>query len=203
MPKNVLILGATGNFGLEIRKYLLAHTDYYLTLVCRHATWIHTNPARERAMDIDATRVEDLKKAVAGQDVVFSACYTRNLEEIARCTVQAMEETKVERLLFTAAMGIYNEIPDDVDPMDNVDNCPIQIPNRDGAAVVEASRLNYTILRPGYFTRGSGPYHVSYKGQPVTGYHTAYSSIIEVAAGLMEDHTAPSRQSIAVNQVER
>lgn len=203
MPKKVLILGATGNFGQEIRKYLLTYTDYYLTLVCRHATRIETDPSREQAINVDATDVEAMKKVVAGQDVVFSACYASNLADIARCTVQAMEETGVSRLLFTAAMGIYNEIPDDVDPMDNVDNCPIQIPNRDGAAIVEASSLNYTVLRPGYFMRGSGSYDVTYKGQPVTGYHTAYNSIIEVAAGLIADHTAPSHQSIAINQVER
>lgn len=199
--KKVLIIGATGNFGLEIRRYLLANTDYYLTLICRHATTITTDPAREQAVDVDATDLAALRKVVAGQDIVFSACYTRNLADIARCTVQAMEQEGVDRLLFTAAMGIYNEIPDDVDPMDNVENNPIQVPNRDGAAVVEASNLNYTILRPGYFTHEPGPYEVTCKGEPVTGYHTAYSSIIEVAAGLMRNHKAPSRQSIAINQV--
>lgn len=201
--KKVMILGATGNFGQEIRKYLLANTDYYLTLVCRHASRLKADPKREQTVNVDATDVQTLKNVVAGQDIVFSACYTSNLADIARCIVQAMEETDVSRLLFTAAMGIYNEIPDDVDPQDNVDNNPIQRPNRDGALIVESSGLNYTILRPGYFTRSSGPYDVTYKGQPVTGYHTAYSSIIEVAAKLMENHTEISRQSIAINQVEK
>ena len=201
--KKVLIIGATGNFGLEIRKYLLENTDYYLTLICRHATRLKTDPRREQAINVDATDVDALKKVIAGQDIVFSACYTHNLADIARCTVQAMLETGVSRLLFTAAMGIYNEIPDDVDPQDNVNNNPIQIPNHDGAAIVEASDLNYTVLRPGYFTRSSGPYDVTYKGQPVTGYHTAYSSIIEVAAKLMENHEEISRQSIAINQIGR
>ena len=201
MAKKVLIIGATGNFGLEIRKYLLANTDYYLTLISRHAEKLQTDSSREKAVNVDATNLEQLKKVMAGQDIVFSACYTHNLADIARTTVQAMKECSVNRILFTAAMGIYNEIPDDVDPMDNVDNCPIQIPNRDGARIVESSDLNYTILRPGYFQRGSGPYKVSRRNEPVTGYHTAYSSIIEVAAKLMENHEEISRDSIAVNQI--
>lgn len=64
-------------------------------------------------------------------------------------------------------------------------------------------RRYYTVLRPGYFTRGAGPYDITYKGQPVTGYHTAYSSIIEVAAKLMEDHTERFCQSIGINQIEK
>lgn len=201
MKKKVLIIGATGNFGLEIRKYLLENTDYYLTLISRHAEKLNVDSTRERAVNVDATNLEALKRVVEGQDVVFSACYTHNLADISKTIVKAMEETGVNRILFTAAMGIYNEIPDDIDPDDNVDNCPIQIPNRDGAFIVENSNLNYTILRPGYFQRGSGPYDVTYKGEPVTGYHTAYSSIIEVAANLMENHTKISRDSIAVNQI--
>lgn len=35
--------------------------------------------------------------------------------------------------------------------------------------LLENSGLNYTVLRPGYFTRGAGSYDVTYKGQPVTG----------------------------------
>lgn len=203
MSKKVLIIGATGNFGLEIRKYLLANTDYFLTLISRHAKTLRVDSNREQAFNVDATNLEALKKVVTGQDIVFSALYTNNLADIARHTVTAMEEMGVKRIFFTAAMGIYNEIPDDIDPQDNVENNSIQIPNRDGAQIVENSKLNYTILRPGYFTRGAGPYDVTYKGQPVTGYHTAYSSIIEVAARLMEHHMELSRQSIAINQIEK
>lgn len=200
--KKVLIIGATGNFGLEIRKYLLANTDYYLTLISRHAETLKVDSKREQTINVDATNFEALKKVVACQDIVFSALYTYNLADIARQIVRSMEETHVDRLLFTAAMGIYNEIPDDIDPQDNVENNSIQIPNMEGAKIVENSNLNYTVLRPGYFMRGSGPYDVTYKGQPVTGYHTAYSSIIEVAAKLMENHTERSCQSIAINQIK-
>ena len=49
-----------------------------------------------------------------------------------------------------AEVGVYNEIPDEIDGKDNLDNEPEQIPNRKAADVVETSSLNYTVLRPRY-----------------------------------------------------
>ena len=61
-----------------------------------------------------------------------------------------MCENGVKRLIFMAEVGVYNEIPDKIDGKDNLDNEPEQIPNRKAADVVEASILNYTVLRHGY-----------------------------------------------------
>lgn len=44
MAKKVLIIGATGNFGLEVRRYLLENTDYRLTLISRHLNYFNTIP---------------------------------------------------------------------------------------------------------------------------------------------------------------
>lgn len=49
MAKKVLIIGATGNFGLEVRRYLLENTDYRLTLISRHAETLKTDSRREQA----------------------------------------------------------------------------------------------------------------------------------------------------------
>ena len=47
-----------------------------------------------------------------------------------------------------------DEIPDEIDGDDNLDNEPAQKPNRKATDVVEASSLNYTVLRPGYLSEG-------------------------------------------------
>ena len=47
-----------------------------------------------------------------------------------------------------------DEIADEIDGDDNLDNEPAQIPNRKATDVVEASSLNYTVLRPGLPERG-------------------------------------------------
>lgn len=201
MKKRVLIIGATGNLGLAFRKYFLDETDYYLTLIARHATSLKINADREQAVNVDATNFDDLKKVVANQDVVISALCTYNLPNIAKQTVRTMEETNVKRLIFTSAMGIYNEIPENIDPQDNVENNPLQIPNRNGALIVENSELNYTILRPGYYQSKAGPYELSYKGQPVSGYRTSFESLVEVVADLVENSEVESRESIGINLI--
>ena len=71
------------------------------------------------------------------------------------------------------AAGIYNEIPDEIDGEDNLDNEPAQIPNRKAVDVVEASGLNYTVLRPGYLGEGDADdFVLTMKGEAAKGYTT-------------------------------
>ncbi len=48
-------------------------------------------------------------------------------------------------------MGIYNEIPETVGLTGNLEINPMLIPYREAADIIEASPLNYTIIRPGWF----------------------------------------------------
>ncbi|WP_242342876.1 NAD(P)H-binding protein [Anaeromyxobacter terrae] len=59
---------------------------------------------------------------------------------------KAMLATGVARLVFISSMGIYGEVPGER-------SRSVLDPYRDSAAVIEASDLDYTILRPGWFTR--------------------------------------------------
>ena len=99
------------------------------------------------------------------------------------------------------AIGIYNEIPVDMDGDDNLDNEPEQIPNRQAVDIVEASSLNYTILRPGYLRDGSiDDYVLTSKGEQAKGYITTIPSVIAFAEKLINDETLYSRQSIGITK---
>lgn len=78
--------------------------------------------------------------AMVGQDVVY-ANLAGPLEQMARSIVQAMNATGLRRLIFISSMGIYNEVP-------GQKYKSVLDPYRDSAAVVEASELDYTIIRP-------------------------------------------------------
>ena len=84
-------------------------------------------------------------------------------------TLKLLADTECHLTLF--ARYAKDEIPDEIDGDDNLDNEPAQIPNRKATDVVEASSLNYTVLRPGYLSegdeddavltvKGEGLYHV-------------------------------------------
>lgn len=70
MSKNVLLLGATGTAGSAITEKLLSDTDYHVTLFARHAEDQFSDRPRTTVVNGDAENMEDLKKAMQGQDVV-------------------------------------------------------------------------------------------------------------------------------------
>src|SRR5271165_903243 len=83
--------------------------------------------------------------AMQGQDVVY-ANLAGDMAPQARAIVDAMHAAGLKRLIFISSMGIYREVPGE--KYRNVLD-----PYRDSAAIIEASDLDYTILRPGWFTR--------------------------------------------------
>ena len=104
-------------------------------------------------------------------------------------------------MIFMGAVGIYNEIPDAMDGKDNVDNNPDQVPNRDAVQIIEASPLNYTILRPGYLQAGEeNDFVLTVKGQAAKGYTTTISSVVKLAADLILDENLYVRKSVSITR---
>ncbi len=120
---------------------------------------------------------------MAGQDVVYCAISGDALPQIAENIVVAMTESSVNRLIFMGAVGIYNEIPVEIDGEDNLDNEPAQIPYRKAVDIIEASNLNYTILRPGYLRDGNeDDFVLTIKGGSSKGLHHANSCTGEICS---------------------
>lgn len=199
--KNVLLLGATGTAGSALTKKLLAETDCQLTLFSRHAGEMYTDTDRVSVINGDAENPEELRAAMPGQDVVYCAISGDALPQIAENIVSAMHETGVKRLIFMGAVGIYNEIPDEIDGEDNLDNEPAQIPNRKAVDIVEASDLNYTVLRPGYLGDGSeSDFVLTRKGEAAKGYTTPIPALVKFAVQLILNDDLYVRESISITR---
>ena len=197
--KNVLILGATGTAGSALTKKLLNDTDCHLTLFSRHAEDMYTNTERTTVVNGDAENIEELRNIISGHDVVYCAISGNELPLIAQNIVTTMSECHIQRLIFMEAVGIYNEIPDEIDGEDNLDNEPAQIPNRRAVDVVETSGLNYTILRPGYLGEGDeDDFVLTVKGESAKGYTTPIPALIKFAVQLILDDRLYSRESVSI-----
>ena len=197
----VLILGATGLFGSALTKKLMISGDYKLTLFSRHASDKYVPLDHVTVMDGNATLEEDLRKAVKGQDVVYCAVSGNELPTVAANLVKVIAEEKVQRLLFMGAVGIYNEIPEEMDGEDNLDNEPAQIPNKEAVDIVEASKLNYTVLRPGYLHNGNEEdYILTVKGEMAKGHISTIPSVVRFAQSLIDDETLYSRKSVSITK---
>ena len=198
---NILVLGATGTFGTALTEKLLKHTNDTITLFARHASEKYSASEHTAVIDGDALDLDDLKNAVKNQDMVYCAISGGDLPKVAENIVQAMTEANVKRLIFMGAVGIYNEIPEDIDPEDNVDNNPDQVPNRQAVDVVEASALNYTVLRPGYLQDGDeNDYTLTVKGEAAKGYITTIPSIANLAVKLIYDSSLYPRESVSITK---
>lgn len=199
--KHVLLLGATGTAGSAITKKLLSDTECHVTLFARHAEDMFSDSPRTTVVNGDAEQIENLKEAMQGQEVVYCAISGGALPQIAENIVAAMGECGVKRLIFMGAVGIYNEIPDEMDGEDNLDNEPAQLPNRQAVDIVEASDLNYTVLRPGYLKEGGeNDFVLSVKGEPAKGYITTIPSLVKLAVQLISDETLYARESGSITR---
>lgn len=199
MTKKILIIGATGSLGRTLKAYLLEQTDYSLTLFSRSAQRIgNLNRTREQIVTGDVLETDELTKLVEGHDAVFAAL-SGNLGKMAQSIVNAMEQAHTSRLIFISSMGIYNEIPSHIGSGNLSTNSMLK-PYREAADRVEASRLNYTIIRPGWFDNGSDDYEITVKGEPFGGHDVSRNSITDLAYRLIADDTLYSRNSIGIHR---
>ncbi|WP_251546517.1 NAD(P)H-binding protein [Limosilactobacillus caecicola] len=197
--KNVLIIGATGTLGTAATQAILAGTDDQLTLFARSANRINvTDPDREKVISGNVMNDADLDAVLAGQDAVFAAL-SGNLGAFAEKIVTAMNRNGVKRLVFITSMGIYNEIPASIGASGNLQNNPILRSYREAADVIEASGLDYTIIRPGWFAGGPVNYEVTHKGEPFGGHDVSVSSIADLVKRLVDDDQLYVHDSVGIN----
>lgn len=198
---NVLLIGATGTVGSAVREKLLQETDDKLTLFARHKSRLKSDDSRETIIAGDVNSTEDLQKALTDQDVVFVAL-SGNLGAMAESIVHVMATSLVKRLIFITSMGIYDEIPNSVGSGGNLSHNPVLGTYRKAADIIEASDLDYTIIRPGWFDNGTAEYEITHKGEPFGGHDVAVASIADLVKRLIHEQKFGIRESLGINRPE-
>jgi uncharacterized protein YbjT (DUF2867 family) len=191
---NVLILGANGQLARNTTGYFLKHTDARLTLYLRRASRLpNPDPGRVRIVEGDVLDSKALQDAMRGQDVVY-ANLVGPMKQQARSIVDAMHATGLKRLIFISSMGIYGEVPGEK-------YGSVLDPYRDSAHEFEASDLDYTVLRPGWFTHDAEvAYQITQKGQPFKGHAVSLNSVSDLIVKLALSPTLEVRRSLGVSR---
>jgi uncharacterized protein YbjT (DUF2867 family) len=190
----VLVLGANGQLARNSTPFFLERSDAHLTLYLRRASRLR-NPAPDRVdmVEGDVLDRQVLEAAMQGQDVVF-ASLAGSMAEQALTIVAAMRATALKRLIFISSMGIYGEVPGEK-------YSSVLDPYRDSAAVIEASDLDYTILRPGWFTRDEAiDYRITQKGEPFRGHDVSLNSLSDLIVKLALSPAMELRRSLGVSR---
>jgi uncharacterized protein YbjT (DUF2867 family) len=191
---SVLVLGANGQLARNTTRVFLRDTDAQLTLYLRRPSRLaNPEPKRARIVEGDVLDPVTLQAAMRGQDVVY-ANLAGAMEQQARAIVDAMHATGTTRLIFISSMGIYGEVPGER-------YRSVLDPYRDSAAVIEASDLDYTILRPGWFTHDEEiDYQITQKGEPFKGHDVSLNSVSDLIVKLALSPTMEVRRSLGVSR---
>ncbi|MES2764618.1 MAG: NAD(P)H-binding protein [Bacteroidota bacterium] len=188
--KNVIILGASGNIAQHVIEILLKNDDINLTLFLRNKNRLkNKNLLKARIIEGDVLKFNQLKEAVEGQDIVY-ANLAGDLEAMAKNIVKAMEETSDKKLIFISSIGIYDE------PVNAVLK-----PYRKAADIIEASGLDYTILRPTWFTNTNEvDYETTKKGEPEKGSVISQKGLATFITKIIETPEKYSRENLGINK---
>jgi uncharacterized protein YbjT (DUF2867 family) len=188
--KNVIILGASGNIARRVTDILLKKNAINLTLFLRDKSRLRNKDASGcRIIEGDVLNFSQLKEAIAGHDIVY-ANLAGDLEAMAKQIVRAMDETGVRKLIFISSIGIYDA------PLR-----PVLKPYRKAADVIEASTLDYTILRPTWFTGADEvDYETTRKGEPERGSAISQKSLATLISKIIESPEKYVRENLGVNK---
>lgn len=190
----VLILGANGQLARHTTEVFLRTTDVKLTLYLRRASRLkNPDPTRVRIIEGDVLDAHTLTSAMQDQDVVY-ANLAGDLKRQAASIVESMHAAGVKRLIFISSMGIYGEVPGER-------YRSVLDPYRDSAAVIESSDLDYTVLRPGWFTQDQEiSYRLTQKGEPFKGHNVSLNSLSDLIVKLSTTPGLHVRQSLGVSK---
>jgi uncharacterized protein YbjT (DUF2867 family) len=189
----ILVLGANGQLARNTTRFMLRHTDASLSLYLRQARRLRNpDPGRVRLIEGDVLDPPTLRAAMQGQDVVY-ANLSGAMAQQARAIVDAMQDAGLRRLIFISSMGIYDEVP-------GQRYRSVLDPYRDSAAVIEAADLDYTILRPGWFTQDPEiSWQLTQKGEPFKGHAVSLNSLSDLITRLALSPTLELRRSVGVS----
>ncbi|MEJ2901698.1 NAD(P)H-binding protein [Pedobacter panaciterrae] len=188
--KNVIIIGASGSLAKYVIQSLGQIRGVKLSLFVRNKKRLTTALA-DKAVVIegDAMNLSDLNQAIKGQDIVY-VNLAGDLETMSKNIVTAMQQNGVKRIIAISSIGIYT-----------VPLKPVLIPYRKLADVIEDSGLDYTILRPDWFTSTEEiDYMLTQKEDPETGQAVSRKSIAAFVCSIVENPDAHKNENLGISK---
>lgn len=185
--KKVIIIGASGSLTSYVIEAIKAAE---LTLFVRNKSRLSSKFAKDHnVVEGDAMKYDNVKNAINGNDIVY-VNLAGNLQVMANNIVKAMKECGVKRIIAISSIGIYEQ------PLK-----PVLVPYRKLADVIEASGLDYTILRPDWFTNSNEvDYAITHKGEPETGSAISRKSIASFVASIIDNPELHKNTNLGISK---
>lgn len=200
--KKVLVLGAGGQIAHWVIEMLKNNHDVELTLFLRHPKRLKVNtPKNAKVIQGDVLNMEQLQHAIAGQNIVYANLSGDDIDQQAKNIVESMKAAGVERLVFVASLGIYDEVPGKFGAWNRRQIASYLPPFRRAADAIEASGLDYTILRPAWLTDNDEvDYETTQRNEPFKGTEVSRKSVAALIAKIIASPRLDSRSNLGLNK---
>lgn len=200
--KKVLILGAAGQIARWVIRMLADGKDLELTLFLRHACKLQGSvPGNAHVIEGNVLDDKKLTAAVTGQDVVYANLTGEDIDQQAEHVIAAMRAARVKRLIFVTSLGIYDEVPSKFGAWNRRQIGAYLPPFRRAADAIEASGLDYTVLRPAWLQdEDEVAYETTEKGETFKGTEVSRKSVADLVVRIIRSPTLHSRGNIGVDK---
>jgi uncharacterized protein YbjT (DUF2867 family) len=114
---------------------------------------------------------------------------------------KAMNAVGVKRLIFVASLGVYDEVPGKFGTWNRREIGVYLPPFRRAADVMEASRIDYTVLRPAWLTdKDEVNCETTERNQPFKGTEVSRKGVAALIVKIIESPELESRRNLGVNK---
>ena len=205
----IAVLGANGRIARIAEDMLLAQDDMELTL------FIHTedelgadirDTPRVTVVKGDAKNPDDVLNAINGADEVYANLAatqdsSADIIPMAKAVVDMMDKAGIKRLVWISSLGIYNEVPGEFGAWNANILGDYLVNYRKAVDVIEASDLDYTIIRPAWLTdKDEVDFEITEKGELFRGTEVSRKSVASEVVELLLDPDKEVRASIGLDK---
>ncbi|QDK97549.1 SDR family oxidoreductase [Acinetobacter tandoii] len=199
--KKVLILGATGQIAKWVVAMLANEHDIQQTLFVRDAKKLGDSiPANADVVEGDVLNINQLNQAVKGQDIVY-VNLAGEVDLQVENVIQAMNKQAVQRIIFINSLGIYDEVVGKFGEWNTKEIGMYLPPYRKAADMLEASNLDYSILRAAWLMdEDEIDYETTERDQQFKGTVISRKSVAALVVKIIQDPSFASRKNLGVNK---
>lgn len=197
----VLILGASGQIARIAVQMLGEHKNVEQTLLLRDPKKLASNePANAKVAIGDVMDKKLLTRLMEGQDVVY-ANLAGDVDKQTAQILSAMKSTGVKRLIFVSTLGIYDEVSGKFGEWNRNAIGQYIPPYRASADLIEASNVDYTILRAAWLQdEDEVSYEITGRHEPFKGTEVSRKSVAALVTDLVLHPDRLVRTSVGVNK---
>jgi Nucleoside-diphosphate-sugar epimerases len=201
--KKVLILGANGQIAKIVEDRILKEQpDVELTLFLRNSNRLSQLSLNKNVtlVDGDINDFNAVNEAMKDQDIVYISFVDHDSNNtMTKNVIKAMKENKVDRVIESSLLGLYNEVPgeygrwnysmvkDGLDAAINADK------------LLSESGLTYTTLRfPWLNDRDEIKYTITHKDEQYLGVSGSRQSMADVIVKMIADPEYLKNDSVGI-----